>query len=230
MKLEEMGKKANYARMNKIFESRFGFKIDFNKLTLSKAQKLAHKINENLSAVRKSHGIHTAEQSPKYMELLMVNETLNKWIDEKSQLTEGELGQAEVILAAKSMVDSVQDMIEKVGKLQNEELPPLLDTIKDQIGTAQADQFKQAAFNALTSLSQQLSASREALDNGTRALTGEATPDMAMGGQAPVAPGDATMPAGEVEPAAGEEAMPTDAFAATDAAAGGAEPVGREKR
>jgi hypothetical protein len=227
MKLNDMSPRATPKNMNKIFESRFGFTIDFNKLTLPRAQKMAHTIKENLMAIRRSHGIHSAEKNPKYMELLMVNEALSKWIRSRTRLVEGELGQAEVILAAKSMVDTVQDMIEKVGKLQNEELPPLLDTIRDQLGTAQADSFKQAADQALSSLSQQLTTAREGLDQGARALAGEDVASDMMGGG---------MPGGEPgmgEPGMGDPSMPDpemDAFAGTDAATGGTTPLGREKR
>jgi len=80
----------------------------------------------------------------------------------------------------------------------------------------------------LQQLWQQLSDGRSSADNAARALTGEATPDMSMGG----------MPAGDMggmppEPNAaipqpgGEEG---DAFSATDAAAGGAEELGRDRR
>jgi uncharacterized protein YycO len=64
------------------------------------------------------------------MELLTVQEGINAWLEQnRTQLNEGEVGNAEVLLAAKDMVDSVQDAIEKVGKMQNEQLPQLLDSV-----------------------------------------------------------------------------------------------------
>jgi hypothetical protein len=76
------------------------------------------------------------------MELLMVREGLNRWLEENRVLTEGEMGKSEAILAAKDMVDSIQDMIEDVSRMQNEQMPALIDTIRDQIGSEQAETFK----------------------------------------------------------------------------------------
>ena len=229
MKLNDMRPRTNLKRMNKVLESRFGFTLDYSKLTVDKAMRLSHKLSESLSKIRKSHGIHTAERNPKYLEFMMVKESLDKWLSRR-RLNEGELGQAEVILAAKSMVDTLQDMIEKIGKLQNEELPPLLDAIRDQIGTQQADTFKQQASDTLTSALTQLNACREELDSGARMLAGEEMPtDMSMPGQMPADP-TATPPPGTADDMAVDPNMPADNFAAADAAAGGASPVGRDKR
>jgi hypothetical protein len=160
------------------------------------------------------------------MELLTVQEGLNTWLEQqRTQLNEGEVGNAEVLLAAKDMVDSVQDAIEKVGKMQNEQLPQLLDSIRDQIGSEQAEAFKGAVGETLNTLMQNLQAAREGVDNGVRVLSGEQVDQpMDLGGDLG---GDAGLP-----PAPGSDldADETDGFAATDAAVGGAEELGRERR
>ena len=189
------------ARLNKVIESRFGFVIDYDKLTYSKAKKLSIALSEQLSRIRKSYGVHTAERNPKYMEMLMVQEGLNSWLDQQEPLMEGELETAEVVLAAKDMVDSVQKMMEDASKMMNEQLPPLLDSIKDQIGTAQAEQFKAQVAPALQGLLDNLNAARDALDNGARSLSGEApvepmAPAAAAPGM-PVAPEVSDMDTGE---------------------------------
>ena len=172
--------------------------------------------------------LHTAETNPRYMELLTVQEGLNTWLEEhRVKLTEGEVGNAEVLLAAKDMVDSVQDAIEKVGKMQNEQLPQLLDSIRDQIGSEQAEAFKNAVGTTLDTLMQNLQSAREGVDNGVRVLSGEAVDQpMAMPGDQP-----ADM-SGELPPAPGSDLDQEegDTFGATDAAVGGTEELGREKR
>ena len=211
-------------RLNKVIESRFGFKIDYDKLSYPKAQKLYFALEENLNYIRKSYGAHTAERNPKYMEMLMVRESVGAWLENQQYLVEGELETAEAVLAAKDMVDSVQDMITDASKMLNEELPPLLDTIRDQVGTAQADQFKNTVTSALQGLMDALNGARDALDNGARSLAGEqieAPMDMAA---APVTPG---MP-GQMPPA--DMGSEEDAFAAADVAAGGDEELGRKRR
>ena len=211
-------------RLNRVMESRFGFSIDYDNLTYAKAQRLSAALGESLNVIRKSYGAHTAEKNPKYMEMLMVREGLAEWINQHETLLEGELETAEAVLAAKDMVDSVQDMITDASKMMNEELPPLLDTIRDQIGTAQADSYKQTVTAALQGLMDSLNGARDALDNGARVLAGE-QPDQAMNMGS-----DQGLP-GQLPPADLDSDMDSedDGFAATDAAAGGDE-LGRERR
>jgi len=226
MKLAEMAK-TSAKQINKLMESRFGFAIDYSKMSVEKAEKLSETISANLDKIRHSVDLHTAERNPRYMELLTVKENLSRWLEEnRQQLVEGEVGNAEVLLAAKDMVDSVQDAIEKVGKMQNEQLPQLLDSIRDQIGSEQAESFKSAVGETLNTLMQNLQAAREGVDNGVRVLSGEQVDQpMAIGG------GDTEAPA-ELPPAPGSDLDQdeTDGFAATDAAVGGAEELGRELR
>jgi plasmid stabilization system protein ParE len=229
MKLAEMST-ITAKRTNKLLESRFGFAINFDSLTVEKAEKLSETITANLDKIRHSVDLHTAETNPRYMELLTVKEGLSAWLDEhRQQLVEGEVGNAEVLLAAKNMVDSIQDAIEKVGKMQNEQLPELLDSIRDQVGTEQAEGFKNAVGTTLETLMQNLQTAREGVDGGVRILTGEQVDNpMAMpGDQADLSGGDTELP-----PAPGSDLDQdeTDGFGATDAAVGGAEELGRELR
>ena len=220
MNLKELSSQKT-KRINKVLESRFGFKIDYDKLSYPKAERIYSALEESLNSIRKSYGAHTAEKNPKYMEMLMVRESLSEWLANNRFLTEGELETAEAVLAAKDMVDSVQDMITDASKMLNEELPPLLDTIRDQVGTAQADAFKTTVTSALQGLMDALNGARDALDTGARALAGEPIEQpMGMGGEELPAMGGEEMPAEPTD----------DAFAATDVAAGGDEELGRPRR
>ena len=232
MKLSEMTNQPRAKKINQVVESRFGFKIDYKNLTFKKAFTLAQGITESLDQVKRTHGIHRVEQNPKYMELLMVRESLNRWMVENRHvlLRESEMAKAEATLAAKDMVDSIQDMLEKIGKMQNEQLPALLDTIRDQIGEQQAEAFKGSVTPLLQQLWQQLSDGRGQADNAARALTGEGTPDMSMGGAPGIGSGMGATPGMPPAPNAEMPAPVADEFAATDAAAGGAEELGRERR
>jgi uncharacterized protein YicC (UPF0701 family) len=227
MKLAEMSMKSTKS-INKVMESRFGFAINFSSLTVEKAEKLSETIAANLNKIRHSVALHTAETNPRYMELLTVQEGINAWLEQnRTQLNEGEVGNAEVLLAAKDMVDSVQDAIEKVGKMQNEQLPQLLDSIRDQIGSEQAEAFKNAVGTTLDTLMQNLQSAREGVDNGVRVLSGEAVDQpMAMPGDQPADMGGELPP----PPISDLDQEEGDAFGATDAAVGGTEELGREKR
>lgn len=231
MKLAEMAV-TKAKKMNKLMESRFGFSINFNKLTVPRAEQLSETITANLDKIRHSVGLHTAERNPRYMELLTVQESLARWLDEqRTTLTEGEVSNAEVLLAAKDMVDSIQDAIEKVGKMQNEQLPQLLDSIRDQLGSEQADGFKNAVGATLETLMTQLQAAREGVDNGVRILSGEAVDQpMDMGGDPNAIPISGTADADTLQNMSDLDMDDTDGFGATDAAVGGDAALGRERR
>jgi hypothetical protein len=228
MRLSEMRTEVTPQKINKITESRFGFSIDYDNLTYAKAQRLTKALSENIQQIKKSFGAHTAEKNPKYMELMLVKEGLEKWLGSEQGLMESELGRSEAVLAAKDIVDSVQDMLEKISKIQNEQVPALIDTIRDQIGSEQAETFKTSISPLLAELYQALSTARESSDTAVRQLSGEqvAPTDMNLGG------GDLPSMGGEELGAAPESDLDsdTDGFDATDAAVGGEEELGRERR
>ena len=224
MNLNDINPITSSQRMNNFMETRFGFKLDFSRLSYKKADQLHRLVGENIDRIRRSYGIHTAEKNPKYMELLMVREGLGRWMRENQNLMESEMGRSEAILAAKDMVDSIQDMVEKVSRMQVEQLPALIDTIRDQIGMSEADNFKSAMTQLLTDVSTALGQARETADSNARSLAGEETmaaPDAGAGDLATPSMG---------EPSDLDIDTVDDDFAATDAEAGGTEPLGREKR
>jgi uncharacterized protein YicC (UPF0701 family) len=225
MKLQEMSTKTA-KKLNKLMESRFGFTINYDNLDVTKATKLNEKITANLDNIRHSVDLHTAEKNPRYMELLTVQEGLSTWLKENSEtevITEGEVGSAEVLLAAKSMVDEVQDMIETAGKMQNEQLPQLLDSIRDQLGSEQADAFQQSVGGTLEQLMPALQTARDGVDGGVRVLSGEQV-DNAM--DMPTPDSDLDLEVDDVETIVPD----ADGFDATGAAVGGDTELGRELR
>lgn len=232
MRLSEMRTEVTPKKINKIMESRFGFSVDYDNLTYAKAQRLAKALGENITQIKKSFGAHTAEKNSKYMELMLVKEGLDKWMNSEQGLFESELGRSEAVLAAKDIVDSVQDMLEKISKIQNEQVPALIDTIRDQIGSEQAEAFKTGISPMLADLYQALSTARESSDTAVRTLSGEQV-------AAPMDMGMDQGLAGGVPPEGGMDsdldadlgaAPDTDGFDATDAAVGGEEELGRERR
>jgi len=231
MRLSEMRTEVTPQKINKVMESRFGFTIDYDNLTYGKAERLSKALSENIQQIKKSFGAHTAEKNPKYMELMLVKEGLDRWMSSEQGLFESEMGKSEAVLAAKDIVDSIQDMLEKVSKMQNEQLPALVDTIRDQISVEQAEAFKTATGPVLQTLWQALSTGRDQADTASRVLAGEQMPtnDMAMGGMEPAM---AAEPAGDElgAPPEGDSDFDSDEFNATDAAAGGEEELGRERR
>jgi hypothetical protein len=209
-------------KLNQLMESRFGVKINYGGLSVAKAEKMRYQINEHLIGLRKTYGASQLETNPKYMEMLLVKEGLTEWLSNRRQINEGEIEAAEVVLAAKDMVDSIQNMLEDASKMLNEQMPPLLDSIRDQLGPEKSDSYKSTAGQALQSLIDNLNTVRQSLDQGARGLAGEE-------GAAP--PMSANLP--PADPAAGGAEIDLeipDNIATSTAGEGGSKPLGREKR
>ena len=103
-------------------------------------------------------------------------------------LSEGEVQQAQVVLAAQDMVDKMQSMIEDSTEMQFKELPALVDSIKNQptLGEGPAAQFNNDAQAALSGLVQNLQASKQQLEQALGVVTGRApTPGADMGMTSP---------------------------------------------
>jgi len=92
-------------------------------------------------------------------------------------LAEGaDVDQAQVVLAAQDMVDSVQDMLEKISKIKVEELYPLNDAITATLGSDKAQSFTSTADNTLQSVLDALQSARQDMSSAVAALTGDDVP------------------------------------------------------
>jgi len=226
-------------RFEKITETRFGKKISFNKLNVKTAIQLVNKLDETLNKIRNSEGYHDAHKDSRYTETLMIKEGLDDWlhiqlgIAHKRKLTEGEIEQAEAVLAAKDFVDRLQKMLEDIGRIINEDLPPLSDVIRDQMGSEQAEAYTSQATAALSGAQEAIASARSEMDSGARILSGEETamPSMGMGGDDmgmdPEMGGDMDM---DVDAELDIDAEGGDEFGMTDPEVGGELELGREER
>ena len=143
-------------------------------------------------------------------------------------LLEGEFDQAAAVVAARDMVDTMQDFVEKLSKMVNEDLPALQDVMRNELGQEKADAFSQAATGALNPLMDQVKGARQSLDNAARAAAG----DQAAAMPAPMMGGGAGAPPAGPEMGGGLEVPPPEApeTASADTAAGGTAELGRGKR
>lgn len=153
------------------------------------------------------------------------------------RLLETEVSQAEVMMAAKGFASELQEMIEKIGRLQNEDLPPVTDQMRETYGTQSASAFQTQIYGALQSVMDSLYSAKGQVDDAVTnmAATGqvdatidmekdfdsdaEGMDDMAAGMDAEV--GDDLDNIG-----ADLDAEATDDFGAED----GEEPLGRSKK
>jgi len=87
-------------------------------------------------------------------------------------LTENEVQQAQVVLAAQDMVDRMQKMLEDVTSMQFKDLPALSNSIQTTIGTQQAQAFNNAAGQSLAVLVDALQAAKVEMETAQGTLTG----------------------------------------------------------
>lgn len=148
---------------------------------------------------------------------------------DESVIAEGAEDHAELVMAAKDMVDRLTGWMEDTAEMQTESMLELADAIRDELGAEQAESFTNTIKPALDSLYSAMEGARESLTSGVGLLTGEeAAPmmgdddmDMDMEPTTDMEAGD------DLEAELGDE---DDEFGAADAAAGGDEPEERAKR
>jgi len=150
---------------------------------------------------------------------LGVDESKEEISDRLRGLYESQEDQAELLLASKDVVDRVQKAVDDLSKLRNEDLPPLLDAMRDEVGAEISTAYANIVIPTLDELVAANGTARETLSQASRILTGEEQVPQAMGVEAPVeeVPMDA-------------EPMPEEDFETADVAAGAEEEIGRAER
>jgi hypothetical protein len=145
-----------------------------------------------------------------------------------SVIREGAEDKAELVMAAKDMVDRLTGWMEDTAEMQTESMLELADAIRDEMGVEQSGQFVDTVKPALEQLYSAMEVTRVALTSGVGMLTGEEMPVDTMGAEPPPA-GEEPLPPldGETPPL---EPPVDDNFGAAPAAAGGAEEAGRARR
>jgi hypothetical protein len=157
---------------------------------------------------------------------LMASSCMKEYKKNESVIKEGAEDQAELVMAAKDMVDRFTAFLEDVAEMGAEGMLELADSIRDEMGQEKSQAFVDLVKPALTTAQETLTSTREALTQGVGVLTGEEAPADTIGAEPE---GDIEEPADMDMPA--EEPIDTaDEFGASDAATGGTEPEGREKR
>ena len=144
-------------------------------------------------------------------------------LNNKLKIKESEMDKAEVTLAAKDMVDKIDAMIEDVGQIKSEELLPLVDKVRDEVGQAAADTLKSSVDTAMADLETALQSARSSLDNAARTVAGDpSASDDTIGDPM----NDEPMPDADLD--ATDDSL--NSLDVPDAEVGGEDPEGREKR
>jgi hypothetical protein len=120
-----------------------------------------------------------------------VNESNNKqngetkmkegYIKQLRKLLEAEVEQAESIIAARGFSQELQDMVEKLGRLVNEDLPAVSEQMRDAYGADVATGFENAVGETLSSVMDSLKSSKQDIDNSVSAIADGQAPQAGTG-------------------------------------------------
>src|SRR6056300_470164 len=232
-------------KLNESLAQKFGSKIDIDSFTTEQLMDARNKIRTrvfNVETTESFDSVQTAEYQKNKLFLDVLNAAIAERddhiidaIDEAvERVNEGEEDKAELVMAAKDMVDRVTGWMEDTAEMQTESMLELADAIRDEMGSEQSESFTATVKPALEAMYAAMETTRVTLTQGVGMLTGEAEPADAMGADPAADPGveDPAMEPtvdGEVDAADAADAA-DDGMGAADAAAGGEEPMGGEKR
>lgn len=100
------------------------------------------------------------------------------------RLMEDEMDRAELVLAAKAILDKLQDMAEDLAKIEADDVLPLLDGIRSQFGPQYAENLNNAATDTLRSALETVKSAKEKIGQVVQGMqgivTGDNSNDMAM--------------------------------------------------
>ncbi|MEK9805503.1 MAG: hypothetical protein VW551_04325 [Euryarchaeota archaeon] len=237
MNIREISKPVTAKGLNESLAKKFGQRINLEAFTIDQLQTARNNLRTKLSQVETTESFNstsTAEyqKSKLFLDVLNAELSEREHVDvaiEESVIVEGEEDKAELVMAAKDMVDRVTGWMEDTAEMQTESMLELADAIRDEMGSEQSESFVNTVKPALEAMYATMETTRETLTQGVGMLTGEAEPVDAMGAEDPAMEPtvDGEMDMDMEAPA--EEPM-DDEFATDAAAAGGEEEAGREKR
>ena len=234
--------KVTAKKLNESLAQKFGSKIDIESFTTEQLLDARNKIRTkvfNVETTESFDSVQTAEFQKNKLFLDVLNaaiserdDTIIDAIDEAvEQVNEGAEDAAELVMAAKDMVDRVTGWMEDTAEMQTESMLELADAIRDEMGSEQSEAFVAAIKPALEAMYTTMESTRETLTGGVAMLTGEGQAPEAMGAEEPAADPEMEPTTDmEVDAEAPADDMAGDEFGADAAAAGGEEEAGREKR
>lgn len=108
------------------------------------------------------------------------------------RLLETEVSQAEVMMAAKKFAEELQEMVEKIGRLQNEDLPPVTDQMRETYGMESASAFQTQIYGSFQGVMDSLYTAKSQVDDAVAnlATTGQIGAAVDMDKDMGIGPGE----------------------------------------
>lgn len=236
MNIREFAKPVTSKSLNESLAARFGQRINLEKFTLEQLQDARNKLRTRLSQVETNESFDSVHNET-YQKSKLMLDVLNAALSERGhveediavrRLKEGEEDKAELVMAAKDMVDRLTGWMEDVAEMQTESMLELADAVRDELGQEASESFTGLIKPALESLYQAMESTRSSLTGAVGQLTGEAAPAPTMPGGEPELGGDEL--GGELDGEITPDSSVDDDFGAAEPATGGEEPADRARR
>src|SRR6056300_1824324 len=172
-------------KLNESLAQKFGSKIDIDSFTTEQLMDARNKIRTKVFSVETTESFDSVQKED-YAKNKLFLDVLNAAIAERDdniinaideaveQVNEGAEDAAELVMAAKDMVDRVTGWMEDTAEMQTESMLELADAIRDEMGNEQSEAFVSTVKPALEQLYAAMEATRGALTGGVGQLTGEA--------------------------------------------------------
>lgn len=165
----------------KALKENFAMDFDVSSLDKPKTAAMLSKVKKLIGESKRSPDFHKAQNNPTYLKLVFMEQALSQHMkvakSPRIVLENEEVEQAQVILAAQDMIDTVQKMYEDINDMLVKELPALVDSIQSEIGVNESDQFSQVANQALTTLNSALQEAQTSLKGALGVVTGQGAAD-----------------------------------------------------
>ncbi len=225
MNINDMNTNYDFDSVKKILESRFNWTGRWDSMTEDEVRSLGQKADAKLAEAGDI-------SSPKYNLYLFIREAAKMRLQQIASMPVNEgvgsemVDQAEVVLAAQEIGDKLQGMAEDIAQMQVQDMMPLVQAMKEQMGMDQASAFESSATASLQGLLDTMKSTKESYDNAVLVLQGEApATDMGMDDG-----GIDAMPDAGIDGEPEIDMEPADDFGGADAVAGDDADAGREMK
>ena len=177
---------------------------------------------KTLERVREFHRKLKGKSAPK-------ESALAETLYQRSQyLVETNVEEAEIMMSTKGFSRSLQEMIEKLGRMTNEDLPPVTDHIRVVYGLEAATNFQESTHEVLQSVMDTLYSAKFFIDEAVIRMSEHKVPGVVSDMDSEVSGNDFTDDLGfvDVDGEGSDEELLPDEFASVDLE----EPLGRAKK
>lgn len=152
--------------------------IAHESLTYSRVNRLLKETKEKLSKLDEK------KNAKEYAKLQIISEGLKLWklAPVQTELTspairealdDSNMEEAKVIIAAEEMTDKLQKMIEDLAEMQVQQLIPIIDAMKAEIGTSEASRFNEVVDGSLGELLDLAKSTKDKLTTAIQVASGQ---------------------------------------------------------